>query len=386
MPPTRPSRVVTSLPPGATEAGGIPQAASGLIRFRLAHEIPLIFSARLSITLVSPDPTAASAKPKRLMTDLFHEIPGNPVPERATSGDFVAHDGKRLRYALFPATSHPFKGTVILLNGRNECIEKYFETIRDLTVRGHAVATFDWRGQGASERLLRDGHRGYVRSFDHYVRDLEAFFEQIVLPDCRGPFFLLAHSSGALIALLAAPSMVNRVQRMVLVAPFLSVIGAPLSMKAISRIGTLLCWLGLGRLYAAWGPRPREGTPFEINKLTSDERRYRRNMLLYETYPELSVGGPTIAWMRAAAQASEAVREPQFMAALKVPMLIVNAGADEVVSSRDVEQFASQCRVASLLTIDGARHEILQEADIYREQLLAAFTAFVPGTPATADA
>ena len=319
------------------------------------------------------------------MTDLFHEIPGNPVPERAKTGDFIAHDGKRLRYGLFPATSQPFKGTVILLNGRNECIEKYFETVRDLTVRGHAVATFDWRGQGASERLLRDGHRGYVKSFDHYVRDLEAFFEQIVLPDCRGPFFVLAHSSGALIALLAAPVMVNRVQRMVLVAPFMSVVGAPLSMKAIKRITTLLCWLGLGRLYVAWGPRPREGTPFAVNKLTSDERRYRRNILLYETYPELSVGGPTVAWLRAAAKASETVRNPAFVAALKVPMLIVTAGADEVVATRDIETYARNTRAASLLTIDGSRHEILQEADIYREQLIAAFEAFIPGTPALVD-
>ena len=317
------------------------------------------------------------------MTDLFHEIPGNPVPERATGGNFTAHDGKRLRYALFPATSQPFRGTVVLLPGRNECIEKYFETIRDLTMRGHAVAIFDWRGQGASERLLRDGHRGYVKSFDHYVKDLEAFFKQIVLPDCRGPFFILAHSSGALIAMLAAPLMANRVQRMVLVAPFLSVIGAPLSMKSIKRITTVLYWLGLGRLYVAWGPRPREGTPFEVNKLTSDERRYRRNILLYETFPELSVGGPTVAWLRAAAKASETVRDPAFMASLRVPMLIVTAGADEVVSTRDVEQFARRCRVASLLTIDGSRHEILQEVDIYREQLLAAFSAFVPGTPET---
>ena len=35
----------------------------------------------------------------------------------------------------------------------------------------------------------------------------------------------------------------------------------------------------------------------------------------------------------------------------------------------------------SLLTIDGARHELLQEADLYREQVLAAFDAFIPGTP-----
>ena len=33
-----------------------------------------------------------------------------------------------------------------------------------------------------------------------------------------------------------------------------------------------------------------------------------------------------------------------------------------------------------MVTIDGARHEILQEADIYREQFWAAFDAFVPGS------
>jgi len=32
------------------------------------------------------------------------------------------------------------------------------------------------------------------------------------------------------------------------------------------------------------------------------------------------------------------------------------------------------------LTIDGAKHELLQEKDFYREQLLAAFFAFVPGS------
>ena len=37
-----------------------------------------------------------------------------------------------------------------------------------------------------------------------------------------------------------------------------------------------------------------------------------------------------------------------------------------------------------VLTIDGARHELLQERDRYREQLLAAFDAFVPGTAAAA--
>ena len=314
------------------------------------------------------------------MTEIFHEIPGNPTPENASGGFFTTRDRRKIRYAHFAATSRPLKGTVVVLPGRNECIEKYFETIRDLAGRGLGSAIIDWRGQGASDRLIRDRQRGSVRSFEDYAQDLEQFFSDIVLPDCRGPFYVLAHSAGALVALLAAPSMANRVRRMVLIAPFLALPGRPDSMKTVHRITSLLCLLGLGRLYAAWGPRQKGGTPFEINRLTSDLARYQRNISLYETYPQLALGGPTIRWLRAASAASQIVCDPGFMARLKVPMLLVAAGNDEVVSSRAVEAYAGRLRLGSLLTIDGARHEILQEADVYREQLLAAFDAFIPGT------
>ena len=66
--------------------------------------------------------------------------------------------------------------------------------------------------------------------FSDYVNDLDHFFEEVVLPDCRGPYYILAHSTGSLVALLATPSLVNRVRRMVLVAPFLTYTGFPLSM------------------------------------------------------------------------------------------------------------------------------------------------------------
>ena len=99
------------------------------------------------------------------MTDLFYEIPGNPIPKKASGGYFTARDGVRLRYGLFAAVARPLKGTVILLAGRNECIEKYFETARKLSERGFATAILDWRGQGGSGRLLRDPQRGHVNSF-----------------------------------------------------------------------------------------------------------------------------------------------------------------------------------------------------------------------------
>ncbi|RUM97585.1 alpha/beta hydrolase [Pseudaminobacter arsenicus] len=314
------------------------------------------------------------------MADYFYHIPENPAPERSTSGYFAAHDGKRLRYGLFPATARPLKGTVVILPGRNECIEKYFETARDLAKRGFGSATFDWRGQGASDRLLGDAARGHVRSFLDYARDLDRFFAEIVLPDCRGPFYLLAHSTGATVALLDAAAMVNRVRRMVLIAPLLALYKSPLSMPSIGRLATALTFTGFGRRYIAGG-RPR-ASPFADNVLTSDPVRYQRNAALYQAYPHLAVGGPTVAWIRAACQAASSLQTPQFLARMQIPTLIVAAGADRVVSNGAIEHFTRQLRVSSLLTIDGARHEILQEADFYREQFFAAFDAFIPGTNA----
>jgi lysophospholipase len=306
----------------------------------------------------------------------------NPTPARAQAEYLVARDGRRLRYALFGATAQPFKGTIVVLQGRNECIEKYFETIRDLAGRGFASVTLDWRGQGGSERLLKDPWRGFVDSFDDYVRDLEQFFEAIVLPDCRGPFYLLGHSTGALIGLLAAPRMVNRVQRMMLSAPLLELKTTGYSMKTVRRVAALLSTVGLGSFYLSGNSR-REPTAFATNVLTTDHNRYRRNQAIYASYPELGVGGATATWLYAACVAAETVSDPDFMDRIQIPTLFVAAGSDEVVSTPAIEAFASRLRATSILTIDGARHELLQEADRYREQFFAAFDAFIPGTEAT---
>jgi lysophospholipase len=318
------------------------------------------------------------------MTDLLFDSPGNPLPENADAGTFATRDGKRIRYALFGATGRPLRGTVILLQGRNECIEKYFETIRDLQKAGLGVATFDWRGQGGSQRLLRNPRRGHVRRFAHYVADLEQFYQDIVLPDCRLPLFVLAHSTGALIALLTAPALINQVQRMILCAPLFTISGLPFSMRAVRRLTSVLRALGGGRMRLG-GRKNDEPPVFEGNVLTSDPKRFRRNAAIYEQHPELALGSPSIAWVNAACKAAAMATDSEFLARIHIPVLFVAAGADKVVSPRAIEDCARRMRAASLLTIDGSRHEILQEADLYREQMLAAAKAFMLGE-ATAEA
>jgi len=316
------------------------------------------------------------------MANLIFASEGNPVPDRMAAGRLAARDGTAIRWARFPAAARPLKGTVIIVPGRNECIEKYFETVRDLSKRGLGSLVFDLRGQGGSDRLLADTQRGHVRSFDDYVGDLEEIFEQIALPDCPGPYYMLAHSTGGLVALLAAPGLVNRVRRMVLTAPLIEFAGLPVSMPWLRRITGLLYRLGLGARYFGGGPRKDAPEPFATNKLTTDHSRYERNVAIYRAHPQLALGGPTVAWIRAVCMAVDRLRDPDFLARIHIPLLIVAAGADEVVSTLAAERLAGRIRSGSIITIDGARHELLQEADLYREQVLAAFDAFVPGSGA----
>src|SRR3979411_2896369 len=172
-------------------------------------------------------------------------IPANPGPWDVVTGTLKTPDGVSLRFARW-APPPGRKGTVCLFQGRAEFIEKYFETVRDLRARGFAVATLDWRGQGMSDRALRNPRKGYVRDFSHYDVDLDTFVREVVLPDCPPPFFALAHSMGASILLRAAYQGHRWFARTVLLAPMIALPG--MRRSALTRAGVKAFRLiGVGR-------------------------------------------------------------------------------------------------------------------------------------------
>ena len=311
--------------------------------------------------------------------DLF-ESSDNPMPPNPVSGFVRTPDGISLRYARWRTLQPPAKGTILLLHGRSEYIEKMYESVTDLRKAGFEVLTFDWRGQGGSDRLIRDRRRGHVDSFEQYVTDLETVIDQLALPDCRAPHFILAHSTGGLVSLLAAPRLGNRVERMVLTSPLIRFGETAISQSAMKATTGLLCTFGLGTMQFANRSTVDAEASFPGNRLTSDTRRYTRNIDFLAAHGDLGIGGPTAAWLYAACQAMDTVDEPDFVASINVPTLLVAAGNDKVVSQRAIEELGFRMRSGRTLTIAGARHEILQERDVYREQLLAALNAFVPGT------
>lgn len=306
---------------------------------------------------------------------VLHETPDNPVPEVAQAGYFRTYDRRRVRYAVFPGVRPKARGTIVLLHGRNEAIEKYFETVRDLTAMGFWVATFDWRGQGGSERLLSDPLKGYVRRFSDYDLDLERFIEHVVLPDTRLPFYLLAHSTGGLVALSAAPGLSTRIERMVLTAPFVALGGQAISQRRLALLMRIACLAGFATRPVGNYSHP---VPFENNDLTSDRERFRRNSAIIDSVPELALGRPTARWLDEALKTMKRVTRQEYLGKIRIPTLVVSPTLDPIVPAAALEALDERFRAGHLIAIDGARHEILQERDIYRAQVLAAIDSFFP--------
>jgi lysophospholipase len=309
------------------------------------------------------------------------DIPENPVPSGAVTGMVETRDGSRLRFARWRATSTKRLGTVCVFQGRGEFIEKYFEVVTELRRRGFAVATLDWRGQGGSARLLRDPHRSHIDSFAQYDRDLATFMEKVALPDCPPPHFALAHSTGAAVLLRNATRRPTWFERMVLSAPLIALADLKLSRAFMRHFVEALCFMGLSTAYVPGGGGAYRASdiPFEGNPYTSDHARFTRTQAIVRAEPKVAVGGPTLGWLAAVQMATRDLRRADFPSRLIVPVLMVAAGDERIVSNLAIERLALRLKIGSQLVIGGARHELLMERDALRDQFWAAFDAFVPG-------
>lgn len=306
------------------------------------------------------------------------DTPANPCPPGANIVGLRAGDGMQLRAAYWRPEGVP-RGTVALVQGRAEFIEKYFEVIGELLSRGFVVASFDWRGQGLSQRLLGAKAKGHLLRSTDYRLDLDAFIGQLLTPDCPKPWFALAHSMGAAALLDYVGAVAAPFARIVGVAPMVGLNGFAGS-GAARHIAVGLRALGLSRLFIPGGsPRTLVEKPFKDNILTSDARRFSRSAQVIGLAPALGVGDPTIGWVNAAYGLMDRLNSPGFAERIRTPALLLAAGGDRLVSTAAIELFAKRLKNADCLVLAGARHEIMMERAEIRAKFWAAFDAFAPG-------
>lgn len=307
--------------------------------------------------------------------------PLNPVPDGAELFTVETRDGVPLRAAAWPASGLE-RGTVLILQGRAEFIEKYFEVVEELRGRGLSVVTFDWRGQGQSGRRHADPYRGHVRHFSEFRNDLDAVGEALAARRDRagtppGPIHVLAHSMGGCIALTAAAEGWLQADSLVALTPMvgLSLVKHPALARSLAR---MLNRLGLGERYVPGGRAVSISLlPFPANRLCADQQRYDRNAAVAEALGAGAIGSPTIGWVDAAYEAMRRLGAPGVAERITLPVLAVAAGNDPICSTEAIAALAARLPSGRLLVVPEARHEILHESDSLRSLFWDAFDGFV---------
>lgn len=315
-----------------------------------------------------PDPNAGEVRldaPGRAGPIFLHAVDGRPS----------------LRLLDVRPGRGPCRGTVIILPGRGEFIEKYDETVADLLGRRFAVAVVEWRGQGLSHR---EGHhlvRGYIADFDHYLQDLERALDHLHEQECERPWIMLAHSMGGNLGLRLLHDRPELFRAAVMTAPMFDIDLRRVPFGVARGLGALAVGLG-GALWYAPGQRDfhPERCRFEGNPLTSDPARFARFRQAQIDQPELRLGGVTFGWLHAALRSIALTKRRGYLEAIRTPLLVCQAGRERVVSNQAQATFVRRLPAGRLLRFEQARHEILIETDAIRDAFLEAFDRFVGET------
>ncbi len=297
-----------------------------------------------------------SAQPAPFHADVADAPPGAVV--------VWAQAGRaRIRLASWKAGT---KGTVLLLPGRTECIEKYGRAAGDLTARGFSVIIIDWRGQGLADRAMPDPMMGHVDDFAEYQEDLDAMLAEAGRLDLPQPWYMMAHSMGGCIALRGLMRGLP-VKAAVFSAPMWGIAMAAWLRPVASAVSTLAGPLGLVNRYApsTSGQTYLVQFPFAGNVLTTDREMWDYMRRQVAEVPALALGGPSIGWLKAALAECGALAG---LPAPRVPVICALGTAEKVVDVPPVHLRMAGWAKGQLDLYPGAEHEIMMEGPAARKR------------------
>lgn len=282
------------------------------------------------------------------------------VAEGPTGGHAVwvkATDGTRLRLGYWPKGDA--KGTVLMLPGRTEYVEKYGRTAVDFHQRGYAMVAIDWRGQGLADRQLEEPFKGHVDDFAEYQQDFDAMIAFARAQKLPEPYFMLAHSMGGCIGLRALANGAP-VQAASFTAPMWGILMAAWMRPMALAISTAARWFHLDDRLT---PGTSEKTyvlaqGFAGNSLTTDADMWGYMQRQATAHPELTLGGPSLGWLNAALRECHAL---SLLQSPGVPTQTALGGAEKIVDVGPIHARMSVWQNGSLDLYPSAEHEILME-------------------------
>ena len=258
---------------------------------------------------------------------------------------WTAADGARL--ALRRESAARPRGALILLHGFGDHSGRYGEAAAWFAARGVSVYALDQRGHGRSP-----GKRGHMSRFAQFVSDVVGL-RKLVAGEVAAPQLLLGHSFGGLVALRYLETGPEGLAGAIISSPFLAVAMRVPSWKAL-----------LARALVGVAPALPVATGLDLAHLSTDP-----------AVGQAAKSDPLYHRVMTPRAYHEVVEAQRLVFAegdrIGVPLLLVLAGDDRIVSRPATEAFArSLTGEVTVKLYDGFFHELLNEpqrARVYRD-------------------
>lgn len=274
----------------------------------------------------------------------------------------VATDGVQIRVGYWPLAAA--KGTVFLLPGRTEYIEKYGRAATDLAKQGYATLSIDWRGQGLADRALDDRNAGHVDNFAEYQLDMDAVLAFARSENLPQPWFMLGHSMGGCIGLRSLMRD-HPFRAAAFSAPMWGILIAAWMRPIAVALATASRWMHFDGRYV---PGTKETTyvlnsPYQGNSLTTDPEMwdYMRQQAL--ACPDLTLAGPSLGWLQAALKECHALSQ---MPSPDLAVVTALGLQERIVDTGPIHARMAIWPKGTLSLYPGAEHEVIMERPAIR--------------------
>ncbi|WP_448585914.1 alpha/beta hydrolase [Thermaurantiacus sp.] len=288
-------------------------------------------------------------------------------------------DGLALRAFVL---SHPApRAAALVLGGRADFLEKWADPLAALHGLGLRILAFDWRGQGGSGREAGNG-AGHITSFDRWLDDLDRV-AAFAAAELAGPWVAVAHSMGAhlLLRWLAEGRDRLGLAAAVLTAPMVDLAMPRLTRRLAVAVAKAKVRRGRGTDFA-WGQKPwgpGRASRARMALLSGDRERFLDEARWVAANPALGLGGVSWGWLAAADTSIRALRAAR-LEAIAIPILLLLAGRDRLVSNAAARALARRLPEAEVVELAGSGHEILRERAAVRGCALSQIRAFLDRT------
>ena len=254
------------------------------------------------------------------------------------------------------------RGTVMIVHGFTENVDKFSEVIHSLLANGLSVVAYDQRGHGRSWRAegLEDLSLTHVDDFDEYVRDMEAVYRQM-MADMPKPHHVFCHSMGGAAAALYLERHPGTFDRAAMCAPMIA--PNPGMPKFMARA---LC--GAQRALKRGRKRVFTFKPYASKERyeggsASGKARFEWYEALRFRTPAFQNNSPSYSWVLEAVNVTDEILSPGAVEKIDAKVRLYSAEIEKLVLLGAQRAFIARVRDGELRVVKGAKHEIYRSGD-----------------------